>query len=283
MPLTRILFPVDFSPNCEKAAQFAQFFASHFGSEIVLLHVMPPAEQFIGLLDPEVGVTDGVRRTWTDRHHERLEQFLADQFPTAQRILLEGEPGTVICECADRQKANMILMPTHGFSLMRRFVLGSVTARVLHHAHCPVFTGLPDATFHGIRTLLCAIDLREQTETTLRYAASMAAVIGSRLVVVHASPTVTTPAVAALDGDLTERLAHEARERIGELLHRLDITASHLCVHPGEAAEVIRHAALQHRADLLVLGRGAVAGGLGRLRAHSYGIINEAPCPVVSV
>lgn len=283
MPLTRILFPVDFSPNCERAAHFAKFLATHFGSEIHLLHVMPPPEQFVAMLESDAGVTDGVRRTWTDRHYERLERFLADEFPAAQRTLLDGDPGTVICEYADRLKANLILMPTHGFSLMRRFVLGSVTARVLHHAHCPVFTGLPDATFHGIRNLMCALDLREQTESTLRYAACMSAGIGGRLTVVHASPTVATPAVAALDGDLTERLAQEARVRIHELLGRLDLRDTAVCVHPGEAADVIRQAAEKHHADLLVLGRGAVAGGLGRLRAHSYGIINEAPCPVVSV
>ncbi len=33
-------------------------------------------------------------------------------------------------------------MPTHGYGPFRRFILGSVTAKVLHDADCPVWTGV---------------------------------------------------------------------------------------------------------------------------------------------
>lgn len=282
MPLTRILFPVDFSPNCEQAAHFVRFFSERFGSEILMLHVMPPAEHLVSMLEIDGGESDDVRRGLADRCHQRLERFLADQFPTAQRILLEGEPGMEIARFAELQKIGLIVMPTHGFSLMRRFVLGSVTARVLHDAHCAVFTGLPNATFHGVKSVLCAIDLREQSAQTLAFAQALAAPIQATLTVVHASPAVSTPSVSAFDGDLTTRLAAEARERIGQWLGEQKIQAQ-VCVHPGDPAEVIRRAEQEHHADLLVLGRGAVTGGLGRLRAHSYSIINQTLCPVISV
>jgi len=34
------------------------------------------------------------------------------------------------------------MMPTHGLGGFRRFLLGSVTAKVLHDADCPVWTGV---------------------------------------------------------------------------------------------------------------------------------------------
>jgi nucleotide-binding universal stress UspA family protein len=42
---------------------------------------------------------------------------------------------------------------------------------------------------------------------------------------------------------------------------------------------------LVHRleADLVVIGRGASSGMLGRLRTNAYSIIRQSPCPVVSV
>jgi nucleotide-binding universal stress UspA family protein len=36
-------------------------------------------------------------------------------------------------------------------------------------------------------------------------------------------------------------------------------------------------------AGLIVIGRGVHTGVLGRLRAHAYEIIRNAPCPVLSV
>ena len=259
-----------------------RFFAEQFGSEVVMLHVMQPAEHFVSMLEAGGGVTENMRRDWADRHHARLERFLADQLPTAQRVLLEGEPGHEIGQFADKQKVGLIVMPTHGFSAMRRFVLGSVTARVLHDAHCPVFTGLPNAEFHGVKSVLCAVDLGEGSERALRFAGMLAATVGARLTVVHASPAVTTPSIAALDGDLATRLAAEARESVGALLATTGLKAE-ICIQPGDPVAVIHHAAETHQSDLLILGRGAVAGGLGRLRAHSYGIINQSPCPAISV
>jgi len=51
----------------------------------------------------------------------------------------------------------------------------------------------------------------------------------------------------------------------------------------GAAPDVVREEALQYKTDLIVIGRGALQGTLGRLRTHSYGIIRNAPCPVLSV
>jgi nucleotide-binding universal stress UspA family protein len=99
---------------------------------------------------------------------------------------------------------------------------------------------------------------------------------------VHAIPAVTTPLATALDGDIIERLTGEARQRVHHLLAKTGARAT-VCVPAGDPAEVIPHTAEKHHASLLVIGRGAMAGGLGRLRAHSYSIINQAPCPVLSV
>lgn len=279
MKIARILFPVDFSPNCEKAAGLVTGLAAQHGSEVDLLHVMEPAEHLFTMLEANGALLEDLRQEWTQKAQTRLHRFLADQLPTASRTLVEGDPGMEICRAADERNASLIVMPTHGFSLMRRFVLGSVTARVLHDAHCPVLTAMPDAEPHEVKSVVCAIDLREQSERALRFAAGL---VPERLTIVHATPVVSTPVEGAMAGDLTERITHDARMEIRKLADRLNVKAT-ICVHAGEPEEVIRRAIESHRGDLLVIARGAVAGGLGRLRAHSYGIINQAPCPVVSV
>ena len=56
-----------------------------------------------------------------------------------------------------------------------------------------------------------------------------------------------------------------------------------LCVSTGTVSDVVCEEALQNGVDLILIGRGALQGTLGRLRTHSYGIIRQAPCPVLSV
>ena len=51
----------------------------------------------------------------------------------------------------------------------------------------------------------------------------------------------------------------------------------------GDPASAVRKAATQWEADLVVIGRGAAHGPLGRLRSHTYAIIRRSPCPLLSV
>ena len=55
------------------------------------------------------------------------------------------------------------------------------------------------------------------------------------------------------------------------------------CVAAGEVGNVIRQAAVQHKADLVVIGRGHLGETLGRLRTNAYAVIRQSPCPVISV
>ena len=51
----------------------------------------------------------------------------------------------------------------------------------------------------------------------------------------------------------------------------------------GDISKSVAFAAESLNADLMVIGRGAAAGVLGRFRTNAYAIIRQSPCPVVSV
>lgn len=289
MPIRKILYPVDFSPNCERSAKFVEYVTRQYRAELTLLHVTEASEHAFALLEVSGAVTDELRAQWLDRSRRRLEGFVKEEMPelAPKQVITEGNAAREIVKYADANGIDLIMMPTHGFSLMRRFVLGSTTARVLHDAHCPVWTGVhtdEPIALEAIpfRHLMCAVDLREKSEATIQYAAKLAAEFEADLHVTHASPVIVTPPEICVQGDLTERFAREAREELTKMLARLGVKAG-VCVHPGDPAEVIREAAKAHRSNLLVVARGAATGGLGRLRAHSYSIINQAPCSVISV
>ena len=78
------------------------------------------------------------------------------------------------------------MMPTHGRGPFRRFVLGSVTAKVLHDTPCPVWTSAHldverAPTPANMANILCAVDLDDTGTHTLRYAGNFARRIGHNL------------------------------------------------------------------------------------------------------
>ena len=55
-------------------------------------------------------------------------------------MLVDGDPAQVILQTAQVEKADPIIMPSHGYTF-DQLLLGSVTAKVLHGSECPVSTG----------------------------------------------------------------------------------------------------------------------------------------------
>ena len=51
---------------------------------------------------------------------------------------LIGNPSEEIIDYAKEQQINLIIIPSHGHTGIRRFLLGSVAERVVRFAHCPV-------------------------------------------------------------------------------------------------------------------------------------------------
>jgi nucleotide-binding universal stress UspA family protein len=130
--------------------------------------------------------------------------------------------------------------------------------------------------------VLCAIDLGDHSETVLRWAAEFAAKTNAALGIAHAVPAVQGMPEMYLDREFVAAIAHSARERIAALQGKLG-TKAEVFVRAGDPATVVHEAAEEQQADLVVIARGAAAGGLGRLRGHDYSIIRKSPCPVVSV
>jgi nucleotide-binding universal stress UspA family protein len=166
-------------------------------------------------------------------------------------------------------------MPTHGYGPFRRYILGSNTAKVLHDADCPVWTGthlsespaVVAAPFHHV---MCAVDLGSQSAKALAWAAHFSREFDARLTLFHV--TACDPQLRSSAGDALNSL----RSQVGASTAELDIES-------GEASRLICAAAKRLDADVLVIGRGSAAGVFGRLRTNAYAIIRESPCPVVSV
>lgn len=282
--LAKILAPVEFSQRCAGAVGYAKTLADRFGSELMLLHVVPP---------PPAGMADEVYAREMAGVKEKLNAFLADDLSGSRvrRIAVKGDPARKIVQFALNEQSDVIVMATHGLGGFRQHLLGSNTAKVLHDADCPVWTGVHlelagTAPSLPIRHILCAVDLGPQSANALAWAAALQKEFDARLTLAHAAlvpPQHAAPQHAkAGDSAWSAAVESAAQTELEQL--RLDSGAvAAILVEPGEPAQVISRAANRLGADLLVIGRGSAAGALGRLRANAYAIIRLSPCPVVSV
>ena len=282
--IKHIVFPVDFSDRCNGAVPFVAEMARRHEAKLTLLAVAHPhyMEGLEGspLIDPQA-ILDGVKS-------QLDESFLSD-FAGLQvnRIALLGEPSRAITDFVTANQVSLVMMPTHGYGPFRQLLLGSVTAKVLHDVHVPVWTTAhtdlaPDREHIALRKLLCAVDASPACVELMRWAAELAKDMGATLRLVHAVPGIEAWPERNMDQELEETLRESARRTIQDLQRAANIEVP-VSVGAGTVADVVREEALQHRSDLIVIGRGALQGTLGRLRTHSYGIIRHAPCPVLSV
>jgi len=224
--IKKILLPVDIPIASLSVVHQAATLARHFNSEILMLHVATAQSHAAGVPEDisELAGWDllGVIISGAQKQQD---QSLGPELDglTIRRMVVQGDPAWAIVQVAEEENADLIMMPSHG-STFNRFLLGSVTAKVLHGSERPVWTGAhveesenpsnvnnplflyggvgvdvmrltqaigsevktrQSAQEFAIRNVLCAIDLGSRSNEAVSWAAAMAAEFGARLTLVH--------------------------------------------------------------------------------------------------
>jgi nucleotide-binding universal stress UspA family protein len=264
LSIANILVPVVFTARCAWAARYAARLAREFESQLTFLHVGQKNDT------------------------NALESFVSKATGTGGHKLavLDGDPAGQIIEFANESKADLIVMPTyHG--RYRTFLIGSVTAKVLHDVECAVLTGVHrydgSPTIPGVfRNVVCALDAAPGCVPLFHWARELTSAVGAHLRLVHAISAVDETSENCGEIEVRRYLLAEARKQFSaQFASESEQPAVEL--HGGEIARVIREAALADHADLVIIGRGHADRALGRLRTHTYSIIRNSPCPVISV
>jgi nucleotide-binding universal stress UspA family protein len=138
-----IVVAVDFSETSEEAWKVACHFAALAGSHLHLVHVSPDPLRQAWTVEA-VGVDFGaIAQEWQAQAEVRLSRMQADApLPPDRltRVVLVGIPHSAIVEYATTQKADLIVLGTHGYGPIKHLLLGSVAERVVRQASCPVLT-----------------------------------------------------------------------------------------------------------------------------------------------
>lgn len=270
----RILLPVDLTQRSVGAARYAVDLAKRFNAEVTLLHVIANARRCPADLSREDAVL-------TLEQH-RVQHAVGELIRTVpfRRISVLGDPATRIVECARTESADLILIPTRGRRRSGGLLGGSVTASIIRHAHCPVWTGVEAVQERfGIRNVLCALALAPTSAKVLEFASQIADRFAARLSIVHSSVAFADLPGAFYYSDLSAARRAWARQDIGALQESVGTVAA-VWLEAGSPERAVTAVARRLRADLLVIGRSPRLWRLGRLWTKAYDIVCSAPCPV---
>jgi nucleotide-binding universal stress UspA family protein len=289
LPISRILVPVDFSERCLDMMPYVRAMAEQYKAEVILLHVVSPvyAVPPTGISGPTlIPVPQWVFAART----EDLERFAAAELEglAVRRLVYQGHPEGQICTSTQAEDVQLVVMATHGYGLFRRFLIGSVTSKVLHDVTCPVLTGVHSEAKESVASakfsnIVCAIDLSPHSRDTLTWASRLARDFKAKLSTVHVVPSVSPGLYVTFSSNCKQELEDMARKEVEKLQTEVGADSVTICIREGDVAREVSSFAQSIGADLLVVGRGAHEGTSGRLKTNAYAIIRQATCPVVSV
>jgi nucleotide-binding universal stress UspA family protein len=251
---------------------------------VTLLHVFEIPATWYGASEASFVNTECFNAL-RDSAEQRLKEYTI-KVPEArvERILAGPDVAGEILNWVNEHDVDLIVMGTHGYGALQVWILGSVTAKVLHSATCPVWT---DSLLHArpndpaISKILCAVEIMDEAIPLLRFTKQVAEELGATVRLIHSVPELETRPNRYFDFDLHRYLAESARVEIAKM-QREAATEFPLTVSGVGISDALAEAAREHGADLVVIGRGKAQKALGRFQTHAYEIIRCAPCPVLS-
>jgi nucleotide-binding universal stress UspA family protein len=138
-----ILVPTDFSDSSNDALAYATDLAETFSASIQLLHVVESPLSELWVRETYGMSLDDFLADFRARGQKQLEKTVAEadrRKYIADVVIRVGSPFTEIPEYAKAHDVDLIVMATHGRGALERAALGSVAARVVRCAPCPVLT-----------------------------------------------------------------------------------------------------------------------------------------------
>ena len=286
-----IVCPVDFSEHSLRALRYAIALAGYSHARVTVVHVTDPLlAQAAAAFDLAALNKETESELWALT--KRIVDETGGYAPRVRIDISSGESATEIIRRALAERADAIVMGTHGLSGYRKMLFGSVTERVLRHSSIPVLavpspdpeqdTSSPGTPLFKLGPVLAPIDFGDGSLADARVAHELARRFDAPLLLVH-----VVTAIRATD---RWQKPIEARERIvlAQARHRLEQLATdlgggsietHIAV--GSPADEIASIAVKRNAGLVVMGLRGLLGA--RPGTTAYRVLCLAQTPVLAL
>lgn len=137
-----ILFATDFSESSDHAFAYAMSMARSFDAKLVILHVINEPVDLRGFYVPHISF-DKLEEEIEQGAKKLMEQFerkhLGD-YKKYHSIVAPGIPYDEIIKCAETEKADLVVLGTHGRTGLDHVLFGSTAEKVVRKSPVPVMT-----------------------------------------------------------------------------------------------------------------------------------------------
>jgi nucleotide-binding universal stress UspA family protein len=228
-----ILVPLDGSRRAEQALPVAARLAHASGGTVVLLQVVSMANQFISYVAMEPIVTQRL----IDFRLEEAKDYLSDLTRSStlhgvytETLVLFGQPTANILSVVDSQKIDLIVMCSHGYAGMTRWIMGSVAEKVAHYASAPVFVlreGKPplanlQPNGSGSLRILVPLDGSARARAAIAPAAHLVAALASPgRGALHLTQVVVMPRIEQMRHSERETIVRDAKQKLSSTVEGL--------------------------------------------------------------
>jgi nucleotide-binding universal stress UspA family protein len=278
----KIMVPVDFSEHSTLAFGHARLIASGFGAQLQLVHVV---EQVVhshpSFWSAEPALADELHQQSIRSAQQlvlELARTHADELgQSVQARVVSGSLPGALADHAAESGIDLIILSTHGRSGFARWLMGSVSERLLRVAPCSVLVvrGASRALPPALRRVLVAVDLSEHSRRALHVAALVAERFGASLEVLHVWAVPFYADEGTGRAGLLDRMRDTAHAELDAFIDAsalpAAVTIERHIVSGAPTAAISERVATQ-QPDLLVLG----THGYGGVKRMVLGSVAEA-------
>ncbi|PKN05685.1 MAG: hypothetical protein CVU74_00390 [Deltaproteobacteria bacterium HGW-Deltaproteobacteria-9] len=139
----KILVPMDFSEDADRAFQVALSIASRYQARIFLLHVIHNIIQpYVVDYCVDKNIADIVMNVSIVSSNEKLQETIENNQDIGNIKVLyyvrKGQPYEEILQEASEREIDLIVIASHGKTGLKKYFIGSVAEKVMKEAKCPV-------------------------------------------------------------------------------------------------------------------------------------------------
>jgi nucleotide-binding universal stress UspA family protein len=188
-----ILLATDYSTSTSGAEQYAIQLALATQSTIRFMHVFQPELIATSMSFDSEKIDYNPLKYAYDKLGEHIEECFrisGIQPGSISYTYVVREGNNIrkqILEEADEEDSNLIIVGTHGASLMHRLLLGSHTWNLIRHADIPVLAIPENTVFTEIKQIVFATEYREGEIPAIHFLAQIAKVLNAEIMVLHIS------------------------------------------------------------------------------------------------
>lgn len=288
MKIVRIAVGTDFSKLGELATETALSLARRFGAAVHIVHVID--ERSLRAVYPYTHMTgvDSALRDEEAAAVQKLNAIAAEDVDMTREVRI-GIPAKDLWEATRAVQADLIVIASHGYGVLRRAILGSVASSLIRMSETPVLVVGQDRHSLDAKNIVVGVDLSPVTKSVIECAECFAQPGGHLSVVTAYEPPVfsITESPRLLPSEKELRAAEQKRiddvkQHFPEVTRDVTFSIEPLAKAPASMA-IIESAELL-KADLIVLGAsGHNAWHRLFLGSTANRVLANAECPVLIV